>query len=675
MSESNKYVHLVGQSSNSQITNLSQQILVNVNLSLNNTTQNAILAGLINDTNNIPIEGASIKLLDSDYRTVATAKSDSSGKYIITSIEPSSSYKMVVVANGMRTHTSASIILSANAKIQYNVQMVPDVTVNNGVIAGNVFQTGTSLPVKGAMLSMYSVVNSVETIYEIVYTNDQGQFSFKDIPNGNYKIYLTPRGYNQLTITTAISSQGQIVNLQPNLVAETTPSQSVVAGAVKDGSGSIVPLADVFLYKVNANSSLSIYSYTTTDAIGGYLFSNVPVGSYVVSSRVIKKLSLLGVALDSGPLIDKVSIAEASTVSPIKVEPTSGTLAGSAVLTSSAVGYVDFLGGVNNGSVTMSVEVPLAGSYTLGIKHLNNNIRSMKVDINGVNTGTTYTVPATANWALTSALIYNVTATLSAGINTVKVYGITTAYAPVISTITVTKNPYYNITTVPSMTKTGDALILPNGFYGGIGGSYNSSVTGVVNAPVSGTYTLGILRINGDSLGARPMRVDINGIFLGLFQVPATPSHNVAGAQVYNISVTIPAGNTNIKVYTNSNEPIAPDIYDMRLTQTQYSSLTEGEASSLTNGATISGDFVKGIGGVLSGGMSFTATVPFSGMYDVIVSYVAANNNSKVRVLVNGADTGYKYSFLRTNSLNISDIKTRVIRLYLSQGTNTILIK
>ncbi|MGL5245648.1 MAG: hypothetical protein ACRC7R_10780 [Sarcina sp.] len=94
----------------------------------------------------------------------------------------------------------------------------------------------------------------------------------------------------------------------------------------------------------------------------------------------------------------------------------------------------NFIGGPNNGSVTITVNILTAGVYNL-IMVYRNGARSFKIDVNGVNTGQVYTVGRNIMG------MFKTQVTLVSGENTIKFYGVDNKVAPDLGRFILVKVP------------------------------------------------------------------------------------------------------------------------------------------------------------------------------------------------------------------------------------------
>lgn len=658
---------ILGQSISKTIASLGEEIRLDLQLQPINPIIGATVSGTVRDTNNNPIKNALIKIMDSNFEPLLHAITDLNGEYIFNNIPASNSYTIFSIAPGKKIKQGQGFSLSEGASKTIDFVLENDPAMNLAIIAGDLYQSGTTTPINGAVVTLYKLdEQGGEVLSAITNTNEYGQFVFREVENGEYNINISALGFISDSVTASVTTAPQIVSIKPTLQPDPNLQNGTVSGVILDNLNAPIDRADVILYKVNADDSLTPVSFTKTNASGVYLFINVPQGTYKVKSNELEIVEIdIDAPLGEGPNIDKITLAEASTIVPINLKASDGILQnGAAINQTVSPGFVDFIGGTPGGSVTLSVNAPLAGEYTIGIEHLNSNNRKLAIEVNGISTGTIYDIPSTTNFSPANAKIFNTSITLVKGTNTIKLLGDgTSSFAPVINKITLDKTPFSGTIQIDEFILANGAFI-NDGFINSIGGNENGTATAIINAPVSGKYALAISHNNADN---RPLVITVNGSIVKNLNVPpALPG-------TLNVMLELQQGNNTV-VFSSPNNSFTPDIKEIVYIQEQFLSLTEAENATLGGSATVNGEFVLNIGGNGKGYVQIVKDVPFTGEYDLILTYVAIDNNKTVKILVNGNDTGITHTFEKTNSLNIDDAKSKVIKLNLNSGSNIIRI-
>lgn len=659
-----KYV--LGQSTSKQIATMGEEIRLDLQLQPIIPTIGATVEGNVVDANGNPVTNALIKIMDSNFEPLLHAITDANGDYLFNNIPSSSSYTIFAIASGMKLNQGQSFSLSEGQSKTVNFSLQNDPAMQLGIIAGDLYQSGTTTPIDGAVVSLYSVVDGIETLSAITYTNQYGQFVFREVATGSYNIKISALGYLPDSISTSVTSASQIVSLQPTLLVDPNASNGTVSGVITNNLNAPIDRADVILYRVNADSTLTPVAFTKTNTAGVYLFISVPQGTYKVKSNELEIVEVdIPPTYAAGPDVDKLTLAQAATIIPLNASAVDGVLANGAILDPRYPGFVDYLGNAEDGSSTVTISAPLSGSYALALKYLTGtSSRPLRITVNGVE-AITATIPASGDFVPANAGTYTTTLNLVAGNNTIKFHGNGTDITPLVGSFTLDMNAFAGTKAIADFTLSSGATIET---YSGInymsfiGGTNNGYVTTTINAPLAGTYTLSISHLNNSP---RTLRVDVNNTLVGDYSIATASS-----LTVYNITVNLQQGNNTIKLYAPTGVH-APSINKVDFLQEQYLSLTEAENATLSGSATVNNGFVQNIGGNGVGSISVTKTVPYTGVYDLIVSYVASATKAG-NVIVNGTDTGVVYNFPATASMNAADVKSVTIRLSLTAGSNTI---
>ncbi|MPQ44976.1 carboxypeptidase regulatory-like domain-containing protein [Clostridium tarantellae] len=281
--------YYLGQSSVVKVSGKGSDNNANIKLEFNkNSFSPAIgstLSGTVNDSNGNPIKDAVVKLMDGNLKPLTFAYTDSSGNYYIDTIPYSPQYSIVSIAAGKLLSEVKNINIFAGQNIKTNFVLIDDLYSKLGAISGVLTDTSTieGNPLKGAILQLYTNVNNVETLMQISYTDDFGEFMFAELTPGFYNITATVLGYSKITMG-AIVEEGKITFVTNTGTLSTIEANSVISGVILDDKNNKVEGADVILYSIDSLNNLEPISYTTTNSLGVYTFINVAVGNYIVKS-------------------------------------------------------------------------------------------------------------------------------------------------------------------------------------------------------------------------------------------------------------------------------------------------------------------------------------------------------------------------------------------------------
>ncbi|MPQ43127.1 putative mucin/carbohydrate-binding domain-containing protein [Clostridium tarantellae] len=432
----------VTQSQRVEVLGKGSDIRLDLKLDFNTKQPNlgSSIIGKVVDSNNNPIQGAVVKLMDDKLQPLTNTSTDANGNYSIDSIAYSSVYNMIAIAPGKILSQASPFTLLSSQSTTVNFTLQSDTNTTFGAISGTIMDSNVN-PISGAIVLLYSVVSGIDNLMAITYTDTAGIFVFSELNSGNYKITVTALGYMQGDSTVTVQS-GNITTISKILNINPQAADGIVSGVITDSTNSPVVGADVILYNVDNNNILTPVAFTRTNSAGIYTFINVPAGNYLVKSN---QSQLITVNTPTSPN----TITNTSSLPTGTYDVALGSLEGGAVV-DSVTSYATNIGGPTDGSSTVTVNVLSQGDYNIAVKYIAADVnRPMKVDINGVNTGTIYELPKTAGWTVNDALTYTIPVKLMAGDNTIKFYGDGINYAPNLCLFTVNELVISTPSTIP----------------------------------------------------------------------------------------------------------------------------------------------------------------------------------------------------------------------------------
>lgn len=662
-----KYV--LGQSVTKQIQAIGGEIRLDLSLQPSTKSVNSgKVTGLVTDINGLPIPGALINIMSSTYDPLVHAVTDATGSYTFNDIMPSQTYNIFAISSGTKLNQGTSFTMSAYETVTKNFTLEADPNALLGIIVGDLKDSATGLPVAGAVATLYSVDSAkVERILGVTYTNESGQFSFRQVGRSNAVVKITALGYYNVQATTLVNQPGQIVPMTVMITPNPTTSRGTVSGVITDNANHPLSGADVILYRSNTDNSLTPVAFTKTNANGIYLFVNVPGGSYKVISNQ-SEITTIDVTdpWTSSPDYDLFVFARKGRFLGLSFSMINGTMSNGAALTLGDK-FVGNLGGVNNGAVSLNISVPQAAKYAMRIKYVAGDAdKTLKIDVDGVNTGTTYTLTKTAGATAADAQTFIVTLYLDAGVHTVKFYN-TTDPAPILGDLTfIASAATAQVAATSGVMQSGAVLASVAGFVSGIGDA-GGTLTVTANVPLAGSYTLGIQHLNSGA--AKPLTLNVNGVVGTQLSLPATTTNNLADAQVYETPITLNKGNNTI-VFFNAPNASAPWVGNLTFTQSLYSQAIQAESGTLAGTATINGGVVTNINSN-GGSLTITVNVPAADEYDMLIKYYTDAANTMCNIDINGVSTGETYSFA-ANPISSPAVDYRYMRVLLKSGSNTL---
>lgn len=137
-----------------------------------------------------PIEGATVnifRVVDGVQTLVATTLTNSAGQYLSPDLE-AGNYVVVTNKTGYNQAVSSEVPLTASDIEVMDMSMNVNAATNTGTISGIITDEDTTFPIGGAVVALYSVVGSTETLQRITRTNTGGRYLFGNVTAGKYII-------------------------------------------------------------------------------------------------------------------------------------------------------------------------------------------------------------------------------------------------------------------------------------------------------------------------------------------------------------------------------------------------------------------------------------------------------------------------------------------------------
>ncbi len=273
----------LAQSPTKTIAEVAEEIRIDLNLTPCPNLHGGTIQGTVTDENEQLIQGAVIKIMDSDYNPIAHTITGSDGKYIFTPFPPGSDYHLYVSAVGYELETIDPFTLNEDQTLTKDIRIKKDITSKLSFIAGDVF-ADKNQPIMGAVVQLFSIVSDVETLVGLVFSNEYGQYVFRELPQGNYSIRISALGYISVKTDVSITAPSTISKIVTNMNVDPVVSKGTISGIITDENNNPIVDADVILYRVEKNKSLTPIALTKTIANGVYLFVNTAPGDYKVKS-------------------------------------------------------------------------------------------------------------------------------------------------------------------------------------------------------------------------------------------------------------------------------------------------------------------------------------------------------------------------------------------------------
>lgn len=147
-------------------------------------------------TNNVPLEGATVKITEKNADSIARTRrttSDSSGAYALTGILKGT-YVITVSKEGYIPVTEIITVGEGASEIIYNItiEAISEAYGGTGCASGTIYDVGTGLPVSG--LTLYIRAGLENTVGDVISTismdNGVADYTTAELPAGNYTVQI-----------------------------------------------------------------------------------------------------------------------------------------------------------------------------------------------------------------------------------------------------------------------------------------------------------------------------------------------------------------------------------------------------------------------------------------------------------------------------------------------------
>lgn len=275
----------LGQSATKTITGLAEEIRIDLSLNPNPHLNEGTIYGTVTDELGNPIPDVLIKIMDRDHNPLAHTLTAADGGYIFSPFSSGDEYHLYAVKPGYFMGEALPFPLLPNQSVKKDFTLVLDPDSVLSIIAGEVKSTeGT--PIGGAVVELYSVdMVGTETLLALSFTNEYGQYVFRELSQGNYIVRITALGYKPTSAAVTIDQPTSIAKVINTMEVDPAAAKGTISGIITDDEGNSISGADVILYKVEQDESLTPIAYTKTNDEGLYLFIKVPKGNYKIKSN------------------------------------------------------------------------------------------------------------------------------------------------------------------------------------------------------------------------------------------------------------------------------------------------------------------------------------------------------------------------------------------------------
>ncbi len=171
---------------------ISSILPVKINLALINndaSTMNVIYGILSDKTTGLPIDNVKISLYSvvGELKTfVASTTSIADGEYVLDQVADGN-YEIAFDKAGYQTSTVNNITLSGGTTFNATTTLTSIVGNINSTVSG-IIKTDLGVIVANAFVGLYKIVDGVETLVAITYTNAEGKYMFGNVLEGEYLV-------------------------------------------------------------------------------------------------------------------------------------------------------------------------------------------------------------------------------------------------------------------------------------------------------------------------------------------------------------------------------------------------------------------------------------------------------------------------------------------------------
>lgn len=273
----------LAQSETATISGVAEEVRLDLDLTPCPHLHGGTIQGTVTNDLSEVIEGAVIKIMDKDYNPLEHTITGPDGKYVFTTFQPGSDYHLYSSAPGYELASLDPFTLNQDQTLTKDVTMTPDTSSDLSFIAGDITDNDGN-PIMGAVVQLFSVVDSVETLLGLVFSNEFGQYVFSELALGNYVVRISAIGYLPVKSDVSITAPSSIIKVVSQLIVDPVVSKGTISGIITDENDQPVVGADVILYRVEEDDSLTPIGLTKTITGGVYLFVNTAPGNYKVKS-------------------------------------------------------------------------------------------------------------------------------------------------------------------------------------------------------------------------------------------------------------------------------------------------------------------------------------------------------------------------------------------------------
>ncbi|MEW4267298.1 carboxypeptidase-like regulatory domain-containing protein [Priestia megaterium] len=257
----------------------------NFQLQADPTTDAGNISGTVRRPDGTAVNGATVKIFNANGTPFEHTNSNSAGQFIFPRV-PVGSYFITAAEPGLLTPVRTTVTVLANRTTTASITMQIDPDANKSAVFGIIKDSTNSKPIADATVELFSVTGTTTTLVGIVSTNNEGQYLFANLVNGNYFVTASKAGFLSNQSTSVAVSDRDFAPANLVLAEDPDVNTGTISGIITDAAnGQVIANAIVALYSVS-NGIENIIDITKTNAGGLYLFGDLVAGTYRVKATV-----------------------------------------------------------------------------------------------------------------------------------------------------------------------------------------------------------------------------------------------------------------------------------------------------------------------------------------------------------------------------------------------------
>ena len=260
--------------------NLAPRQEITVDLSLKKAPCTVLMGSVAGKC--VPIEGATVKVLDRSNKPIAHTVTDHEGKFVFENILPPGEYKVIATAAGYKVSRVYRLMLESRKPVSIFIWLEVSDYLNLATVYGVVYNE-VNLGLANAKI-LITDYDKPEIYKAFTQTSTDGEFLIYGLKPKKYWISASKEGYCLPEKVSFELTPNEMSCVNLFLYPDVSSTYGTVSGII-DTYGQSVPNAVAALYKVDERGHFLVATKETNER-GFYLFPNVKPGEYLVKSKM-----------------------------------------------------------------------------------------------------------------------------------------------------------------------------------------------------------------------------------------------------------------------------------------------------------------------------------------------------------------------------------------------------